>query len=166
MESGAHRAASRGNFMTKSERAKTAGKSPGGRIGVLVLGMHRSGTSALTRVLNLLGCDLPKTLMGANKTNEAGHWESLPICRLNDEILSSAGSNWHDWLAFNPGWYSSPRAAEYKEKALALLEEEFGQSRLFVLKDPRICRFAPFWLDVLETAGVKPVVIRVSTLGG
>lgn len=129
------------------------------RIAVLVLGMHRSGTSALTRVVSLLGCDLPKDLMAANPTNEAGHWESSAIARLNDEILSSAGSTWHDWLAFNPGWYASPKAAEFKERALAALAEEFGTSRLFVLKDPRICRFAPFWLDVIETAGVRPAVI-------
>lgn len=129
------------------------------RIGVMVLGMHRSGTSALTRVLNLLGCDLPKTLMGAGPTNEAGHWESTAIMRLNDEILSSAGTNWHDWLAFNPGWYASPKAADFKERALAALEEEFEASRFFVLKDPRICRLAPFWLDVLETSGIRPAVI-------
>lgn len=130
-----------------------------GRVGVLVLGMHRSGTSALTRVLSLLGCDLPKTLIKPDPSNEAGHWESLPIARLDDEILDSAGSKWWDWLDFNPGWHTSPKAEEFKERALATLEEEFGRSCLFVLKDPRICRFAPFWLDVLQTAGVRPVVI-------
>ena len=124
------------------------------RTGVLSLGMHRSGTSALSRVLSLLGCDLPKTLIGANSSNEAGHWESTEIARLNDEILASVGSLWHDWLAFNPGWYSSPKAAEFREKALEVLADEFAQSRLFVLKDPRICRIAPFWLEVLEAAGV------------
>jgi hypothetical protein len=129
------------------------------RIGVLVLGMHRSGTSALSRVLSLLGCDLPNTLMGASRSNESGHWESSIIYRLNDEILGSGGSDWQDWLAFNPGWYSSPKFAEYKERALTTLEEEFGDSRLFVLKDPRICRLAPFWLDVLETAGARPAVV-------
>ena len=129
------------------------------RTGVLILGMHRSGTSALSRVLSLLGCDLPKTLIGANSSNEAGHWESTEIARLNDEILASAGSLWHDWLAFNPGWYSSPKAAEFREKALEVLADEFAQSRLFVLKDPRICRIAPFWLEVLEAAGVQPAIM-------
>jgi hypothetical protein len=121
--------------------------------------MHRSGTSALTRVLSLLGCDLPKVMIEANKTNEAGHWESTNIARLNDRILESGGSSWHDWLEFNPGWLLSPKAVEFREEALALLEEEFGTSRLFVLKDPRICRIAPFWLDVLEEAGIKPLIV-------
>lgn len=129
------------------------------RVGVLVLGMHRSGTSALARVLNLLGCDLPKTLVQSAPSNEAGHWESLPIARFNDRILESAGSTWWDWMPFNPGWYSSPKAADFKEEALSLLDDEFGGSRLFVLKDPRICRFAPFWIDVLHTAKIRPAAV-------
>lgn len=145
--------------MTKviAEQAVAMGKAA--RVGVLVLGMHRSGTSALARVLSLLGCDLPANLMAPHPTNEAGHWESLPIAHLNDEILASAGSKWSDWLAFNAGWHNSPKAAAFKETALAVLEEEFGVSRLFVLKDPRICRLAPFWLDVLDAAGVRPAII-------
>src|SRR6516225_2492198 len=78
------------------------------RVCVMVLGMHRSGTSALSRMLNLLGCDLPKTLMGPSKGNEAGHWESRAIADFNDRLLESAGSDWHDWTAINPGWFSSP----------------------------------------------------------
>lgn len=145
--------------MTVDKRSRTK-SADASRIGVLVLGMHRSGTSALTRVLNLLGCDLPSTLMNPATSNETGHWESVAVMKLNDEILQSAGSSWHDWLPFNPGWYSSPKAADYKEKALAVLENEFGRSSLFVLKDPRICRFAPFWIDVIQTAGVRPVIVN------
>ena len=126
---------------------------------ILVLGMHRSGTSALTRVLNLLGCGLPKTLVGADKTNEAGHWESVVICRLNDRVLESAGTNWHDWLEFNPDWYSSPSVSEFREQALAALKSEFGASRLFVLKDPRIARLAPFWTEIIKTLGARPLVV-------
>lgn len=121
--------------------------------------MHRSGTSAVVRMLAYLGCDLPRTLLGANRTNETGHWESIPICRLDDRILDSAGSDWNDWLEFNPGWLDSPRAEEFRDEALAILEKEFGSSRLFVLKDPRMCRLVPFWLDCLEQAGVRPLIV-------
>src|SRR5206468_3279043 len=104
---------------------------------VLVLGMHRSGTSALARVLNLLGCDLPQTLMGPGKSNEAGHWESQAIANFNDRLLESAGTSWDDWQAINPGWLSSLKAVQFREEARGLLEQEFGASHLFVLKDPR-----------------------------
>ena len=129
------------------------------RICVMVLGMHRSGTSALTRVFNLLGCDLPQTLIGADRTNEPGHWEAAPVARLNDRLLESAGSRWDDWTEVNPDWFASPRAEEFREKAVDVLAAEFGTSRIFVLKDPRICRLTPFWLDVLGDAGVQPIVV-------
>lgn len=140
-----------------SARSKTP-PSPK-RVCILVLGMHRSGTSATVRMLNYLGCDLPKTLVGGDRTNKTGHWESFPICRLDDRILASAGTEWNDWLELNPGWMESPKAEEFRDEALAVLEEEFGSSRLFVLKDPRICRLVPFWLDCLEQAGARPLIV-------
>ncbi len=121
--------------------------------------MHRSGTSAFTRVLNLLGCDVPKTLMQPHNSNVTGHWESEAIQHFNDRVLSSAGSRWDDWLEVNAGWLQSPKAEACREEALALLGEEFGSSRLFVLKDPRICRLLPFWLSVLEEAGIRPLIL-------
>lgn len=144
--------------MKKNESEDALSKAENERSCVLVLGMHRSGTSALTKLFNFLGCDLPQTLMNANASNETGHWESTAIQDINDEVLASAGSRWDDWLSFNPGWYSSPAYPEYKKKALDILREEFGDSRLFVLKDPRICRLVPFWLDVLKSAGVRPLI--------
>ena len=57
------------------------------RICVLVLGMHRSGTSALTRVISLLGAKLPKHLMPANFANETGYWEAVELNIYLDKIL-------------------------------------------------------------------------------
>lgn len=133
----------------------------GARICALILGMHRSGTSALARTLNLLGCDLPKTLVPEAPGNEAGHWESAPICRLNDALLDSAGTNWRDFEPVNPDWFRSPRAAEYRAKAIAALREEFGESFLFVLKDPRMCRIAGWWTETIEAAGAAPAIISI-----
>lgn len=147
-----------GSTATRAGRGTAVpGRTP--RTAVLVVGMHRSGTSAVTRVLNLLGCDLPKTLMAPGPTNESGHWESDAFYDLNNRILESAGSYWHDWLELNPGWFQSPKADEFRDEALATLKAEFGSSRLFVFKDPRICRLVPFWLDVLAQAGVRPLVL-------
>lgn len=145
--------------MTKAKSDRAHDSAPKDRICVLVLGMHRSGTSALTRVLNMLGCDLPKNIVPAHTSNEAGHWEPSSVVQLNDEILESAGSHLDDWVAFNSAWYSSPKKGDFVERALGVLDEEFRKSSLFVLKDPRICRITPFWLDVLATAGIRPAVV-------
>ena len=120
--------------------------------------MHRSGTSAVTRVLASLGCDLPNTLMEADSNNAMGYWESTEIADLNDAILASAGSSWDDCEAFNPDWYASLIADNFRERARAVLTSEFGDSRLFVLKDPRICRLLQFWTEALDGIGAVSVV--------
>ena len=130
------------------------------RTAVMVLGMHRSGTSALTRLLNLLGCDQPNTLMPAADSNAHGFWESLPITALNDEILNSAGSSWKDWQEFNPNWIKSSAFNFYMKRGIRLIEQEFGDSHLFVLKDPRNCVLMPFWRAVLDNIGINPVAIH------
>jgi hypothetical protein len=117
---------------------------------IIVLGMHRSGTSAVTGVLTELGGSAPNNLMLPHIANERGFFESVPIMRFNDELLASAGSSWDDWRKFNGSWYKSPAASSFKRRATTLFQCEFGDADLPVLKDPRICRFAPFWIDVLQ----------------
>ena len=120
---------------------------------ILVLGMHRSGTSAAAGLLMKLGGAQPKTLMPAEGGNERGYFESQALMTFHDELLASAGSDWTDWRQFNPAWYQSPTATAFQKRAKQLFKEEFDGEPLVVLKDPRVCRFAPFWLEVL--AGIK-----------
>lgn len=135
-------------------------KSKPSRSAVLVLGMHRSGTSALAGTLSILGCDLPATPMKANENNPKGYFESSKFHALHDRLLESAGSSWDDWLPVNPGWFESARAEEYRDRIAAALRDEFGASRLFVMKDPRICRILPFWLDVLKREDCAPLIVH------
>jgi hypothetical protein len=123
---------------------------------IIVLGMHRSGTSAVTRVLNLLGADLSKGLLHPSATNETGYWESRELVAIHDEILLSSGSKWDDWQAFNPEWYKSPVAASFKSRILEVLRKDFANSQLFAIKDPRICRLWQLWREVLSEFGATP----------
>ncbi len=121
---------------------------------LLVLGMHRSGTSALTRTINLLGADLPQGLIPASTTsNPAGHWESREVQELNDRVLHSLGSHWDDWRALDPQVQRSADLDTERAQALDILQRDAGGSLLFALKDPRICRLLPFWLTVIERFG-------------
>ena len=127
---------------------------------IIIAGMHRSGTSALSRTLNLVGCDIPSTLMGGdNRGNERGHWESQRIFELNNEILASAGSSWDDWEPINSSWYASPLHPQYFDEAREVLAAEFGRSRLFVVKDPRFCRLMDLWIKVIESCDATPLVV-------
>ena len=134
------------------------------KVAILVAGMHRSGTSAITRILSILGCALPKTLLAPHPSNERGFWESPEIVDVNREILVSAGSTLEEWRAdewreFDPRWYTSPVADELRRRARTALEREFGDSPLFVIKDPRLCRLLPFWIEVLESFDARPLVV-------
>jgi hypothetical protein len=120
---------------------------------ILVLGMHRSGTSAAAGFMVKLGGAQPKTLLPADDGNERGYFESQALMTFHDELLASAGSSWSDWRQFNPAWYQSPTATTFRKRAKQLFKEEFDGEPLAVLKDPRVCRFVPFWLKVL--AGTK-----------
>lgn len=129
---------------------------PRERLALIVLGMHRSGTSATTRLLSLMGCDLPKALMPARYGNDAGHWESDAVCAFNDHVLAALGSRWDDWLPISTAWPSMARYEDDMAAAVALLRQEFGQSALFAFKDPRLCRMARFWIEAVGRYGAQP----------
>lgn len=125
------------------------------RAAILVLGMHRSGTSALTRALSLMGAALPRNLMGAGHGNELGHWEPQGLADLHDQMLAEAGTAWNDWRPFEPASLPPDRLAHYKSEIARVIREDYGDEPLFVLKDPRICRFVPLYLDVFDALKIK-----------
>ena len=117
----------------------------------LVLGMHRSGTSAISGVLSKLGPKAAKNLGIPQPDNPTGFWEPAQIVALHDRILASAGSSWHDWRQFNTGWYNSTTEHQFLAEAADLLREEYGPAASFVVKDPRVCRFVPFWQNLMQS---------------
>jgi len=125
------------------------------RNAILVLGMHRSGTSALTRVLALHGLALPNTLMDAKPENPKGFWEAPEIAAFNDRLLASLGRSWDDPRAMP----AEPPAPQIVEEARALLDHTLPSSGNFVLKDPRLCRLLPVWLPALGAFGATPLVV-------
>src|SRR5215207_5783818 len=119
-----------------------AGLGSPSRVALLVLGMHRSGTSAVARMLSLLGAALPEHVIGAARGNESGHWEPERLVKLHEEMLAEAGSHWDDWRRFEPTALGPERLSHYRSTIAQLIAEEYDDAPLFVLKDPRLCRFA------------------------
>ncbi len=128
------------------------------RIAVLVAGMHASGAGAVARVLHILGCDAPRTVTESG-AHERGCWTSKDVIDLNDRMFTSAGSTWDDWQPFDAGWHGSAEAKGFRTLAGELLENEFGNSRFFVLADPRTCRLLEFWAAAITDFGAHPVVV-------
>lgn len=118
---------------------------------VCVLGMHRSGTSAVSRMLNLLGFDLgpDEELIPPQPANPRGFWEHRGLVALDEEILARFGGTWHEPPAFPPGWETSPALGDIEERARALLARDFTGRHPWSWKDPRACLTLPFWQTLM-----------------
>jgi hypothetical protein len=121
---------------------------------VCVLGMHRSGTSLVARLLNLLGVDLgpEESLMQPTQDNAVGYWEHQRIIDLNDDVLARLGGTWYDPPPIAPEVFAGPDFADLRRTARRLVAQDFGSSRLWGWKDPRSCLVLPFWQLVVPSA--------------
>lgn len=128
---------------------------------LVVLGMHRSGSSALTRALSLAGFALPKTLIKDNLSNRRGHWESQPIARLNDGFLKEAGLVWSDWGTGGLARVPESARRDFEQDLARLVADEYPAERPAVLKEPRICRLMPHYRVAFEDTLPLYAVIAV-----
>ena len=125
--------------------------------GVFVVGMHRSGTTAATRTLDLMGVptcvegDLAPGWVG----NPAGHWESLTLMRIDDELLRDADAAWWCPPPLREGLWSS---SEVEERRAAF--DAVHPTPQWVAKDPRICVTLPFWRRALGRPLVAVLLLR------
>ncbi len=107
---------------------------------VVILGMHRSGTSLVTKSMELLGYSLGDNLMPAGTDNPTGFWEDLDVVRLNETLLAYGAASW-DLPPRSPVHFP----AEYEAAADQLLADKFANTSKLALKDPRLCLLLPFW---------------------
>jgi len=125
-----------------------------GRTAYLVLGMHRSGTSATGQLLSLAGCALPRAAMPGDESNAQGYFEPWRIANLNNERLRAAGSAWDDVFAFPPP-AAATDPAKWRERAISLFEEEYvGRDQLLV-KEPRMTVLLPSWREIFTRLNVR-----------
>ncbi|RUL64291.1 hypothetical protein EKH79_09615 [Dyella dinghuensis] len=136
--------------------------SKSSRLCVLVLGMHRSGTSAMTRCLNLLGMDLGSHLLSPENMNAKGFWEHADAVRINDQLLHSMKTFWHSLEPLPQDWLKSSAAQEARANIKALIKRDFSDVPLWGIKDPRLCRLAPLWLDVLHELDIPVATVFVT----
>lgn len=129
--------------------------------GLLVLGMHRSGTSAMTGALSRLGVRLSGDLMPGDQHNEAGYWESRQVNSLMEQLLHAAASRWHDWRPLDLSGVPADVIEAIGEKIRLYIDSYGSGAPLFGVKDPRICRALPFWIDIFEKCGREPVAVII-----
>ena len=118
---------------------------------IVVLGMHRSGTSIVTRGLQVLGVDLGDNLMPPIKgENDKGYWEDLDLVALNEEMLCAIGNHWYDLKYINSFDIAVLKKQGYFILAVQLLRQKVISTSPFGFKDPRVAKLLPFWEEVFE----------------
>lgn len=140
----------------------SADEALGGRHAVVV-GMHRSGTSATAHTLAELGLSTPRAgdLIGANQYNERGHWESKRLSRFDENVLRQLGGTWSAPPPISVGWEDAADVGvkELRSRAAELAAEILPRPPA-VMKDPRLCLLLPFWRKVLSEDPVAVLVFR------
>jgi hypothetical protein len=116
---------------------------------VVVLGMHRSGTSAITRGLQVMGVALGDRMMPPSPSvNAKGFWEDIDLNALNIELLKAVDSDWQRLTAIDPIDVGVLRKHGYFLRAVELLRTKIHDIPVFGFKDPRVAKLLPFWKEV------------------
>ncbi|MBS1767573.1 MAG: hypothetical protein JST05_09260 [Acidobacteria bacterium] len=129
------------------------------RPALLLLTSSRSGSSALTGVMSMLGASLPKALLGAGPGNVRGHFEPARLIAINDEVLAAHGATYLDPIMIPDAWFEGSEAKAFVQRIAATIAEEYGDADLPIIKDPRICRVAPLYLKALDQLGYTPLAV-------
>jgi hypothetical protein len=129
---------------------------------VSITGMHRSGTSLLARVVNLLGVSLgdEDALMGPGPDNPSGYWENRWIKELDDELLAHLGGAWDQPPLLAGDWARDRSLDPFRERAAAILTRDLAGAGTCKVgcKEPRLCVLHPFWRTVVPIRATVVVV--------
>ncbi len=128
-----------------------------------ILGMHRSGTSAITRGFNLLGAYLgeEEDLMPSLPENPEGFWERMDIYYLQESMLSVMERDWTTSAPLPENWHTLDAIRPYRIELAELVKKIFSCHPLWAWKDPRTCLLLPLWREVLSDLGIVLKVVFV-----
>jgi len=126
---------------------------------IVVIGMHRSGTSAVTRGLETIGIDLGDNLsdksLVASADNPKGFWEDKDINLINMELLKEINHEWDSLSLLVEEEFKKSDLENLRWRATEVLRDKTEKHRFFGIKDPRISRLLPFWKDVFSRLDIS-----------
>jgi hypothetical protein len=119
---------------------------------IMVVGMHRSGTSLLMALLDNVGLETGRQIdqIASTENNPTGHWELAAMARLNDAVLEAVGSHWSAPVSSDAEALAGLADGELGDRARQMRGDELAG--VDVAKDPRFCLTLPFWRAVLDDA--------------
>ena len=118
---------------------------------ILILGMHRSGTSATARLINMMGAYFAPEGMAlpAKPDNPKGFWERRDVLHLNDELLKLQDCQWNQLV--NWDFAKASTVPDSIKRLMQSLIMNMDAHRPWFIKDPRLCLTLPAWMPLLES---------------
>lgn len=122
---------------------------------IFVLGMHRSGTSLVTKAIQAIGAKLGNNLMPAEHSNPKGYWEDLDVFHFNERLLDFIDIRWDIPSTLITIDFNDTKFNTWREEAITLLNIKIDHCNLLAIKDPRISLLIPFWESVATSINVS-----------
>jgi hypothetical protein len=149
-----------GSSLVENGRAAITSAAPPRRPIVMVLGMHRSGTSLCSHILSMLGVDMADDI-GVDRGNDRGHWERWEIVEFHDRILALFDRGYfgpfHDF-PLPVAWWADPRVAQIRREIAAFVAKRMNGTP-FGFKDPRTMRLMPVWHQIISDLKLAPKIV-------
>ncbi|MBU2979212.1 sulfotransferase [Alteromonas sp. C1M14] len=127
---------------------------------LIIIGMHRSGTSAVSGALAERGVFMGDDLYGPQKgVNDKGFFENSALVRFNERLFDELNWSWDDPLASAHKKCEWEKLDKWLPSAVSLIKQEYGKHAIWGMKDPRTSLLLPFWQKVLAEVDVEPTYI-------
>ena len=119
---------------------------------MVILGTHRSGTSALMGALRLCGVNIgPQWLENL--------YEHPAIVTLHDEMLSHLNSVWDQTFLLEENWWTEKKVDSYRKRIIEIIKHDFHDAKWWGIKDPRMCVLLPLWRDIFKELSITPYFV-------
>jgi tetratricopeptide (TPR) repeat protein len=128
---------------------------------IVILGMHRSGTSLCAKIVTSLGVGFGAPLEPPNPNNTEGYYEHLDVVGCHEDLFKTRKNTW-DTIGFAEPADATPSQSEVattlREKLKQVVLTQLRENNsLWAFKDPRTLMFLPLWQGIFEELGVEPV---------
>lgn len=126
---------------------------------IVVLGMHRSGTSTVAGLINLMGYGIGKEPVPVLDENPKGFFENNIICGFNQDLLAQLKVKWFSTYFLPHNWHTREDFSTELKKLHKIFDQQFSGLDHIVLKDPRMSVLLPLYLDFFRQRGINPFFV-------
>ncbi len=108
-------------------------------------------------------CPIGSSLIPPNPDiNAKGYWEHSSVSDINETILRKLGYSWLDERQLPEQWWEAPELGEFQAKLIQVLRDDLAGPGLWAVKDPRMCRLLPFWINIFTEIDCQPIFLIIT----